>query len=59
MVINETKEEFTLKLVDYYNSILMSYRDSSDKEFRDYVFKTLLRKKSLKIFFQQQPRFNL
>lgn len=44
MVINETKEEFTLKLVDYYNSILMSYRDSSDKEFRDYVFKTLLRK---------------
>ena len=44
MVINETKEEFTLKLVDYYNSILMSYRDSSDKEFRDYVFKTLLKK---------------
>ena len=44
MVINETKEEFTLKLVDYYNSILMSYRDSSDKEFRDYVSKTLLRK---------------
>ena len=44
MVINETKEEFTLKLVDYYNSILMSYRDSSDKEFRDYVFKTLLSK---------------
>ena len=44
MVINETKEEFTLKLVDYYNSILMNYRDSSDKEFRDYVFKTLLRK---------------
>ena len=44
MVINETKEEFTLKLVDYYNSILMSYRDSSDIEFRDYVFKTLLRK---------------
>ena len=44
MVINESKKEFTLKLVDYYNSILMSYRDSSDKEFRDYVFKTLLRK---------------
>nr|DAG62834.1 MAG TPA: hypothetical protein [Caudoviricetes sp.] len=44
MVINETKEEFTLKLVDYYNSILMSYRDSSDKESRDYVFRTLLRK---------------
>ena len=44
MVINETKEEFTIKLVDYYNSILMSYRDSSDKKFRDYVFKTLLRK---------------
>ena len=44
MVINETKEEFTLKLVDYYNSILMSYRDCSDKEFRDYVFKTLLKK---------------
>lgn len=44
MVINETKEEFTLKLVDYYNSILMNYRDSSDKESRDYVFRTLLRK---------------
>ena len=44
MVINETKEEFTLKLVDYYNSILMSYIDSSDKAFRDYVFKTLLSK---------------
>ena len=44
MVINETKKEFTLKLVDYYNSILMSYRDSSDKESRNYVFRTLLRK---------------
>ena len=44
MVINETKEEFGLKLVNYYNSILMSYRDSSDKESRDYVFRTLLRK---------------
>ena len=40
----KAKKEFTLKLVDYYNSILMSYRDSSDKEFRDYVFKTLLKK---------------
>ncbi len=44
MVINESKKEFTLKLVDYYNSLIMSYRDSSDKESRDYVFRTLLRK---------------
>ena len=44
MVINESKKEFTLKLVNYYNSLIMSYRDSSDKESRDYVFRTLLRK---------------
>ena len=44
MVINETKKEFALKLIDYYNSIIMNYRDSSDKEAKEYVFRTLLMK---------------
>lgn len=44
MAINETKEQYTLKLVDYFNSIMMQYRDSTDKDSRDFVFRTLMRK---------------
>lgn len=44
MAINETKEHYTLALVDYFNSIMMEYKDSSDKKSRDFVFKTLMKK---------------
>ena len=44
MVINETKEQYTLKLVDYFNSIMLEYKDSSDTKSKDFVFKTLMRK---------------
>lgn len=44
MAINETKEHYTLALVDCFNSIMMEYKDSSDKKSRDFVFKTLMKK---------------
>ena len=44
MVINETKEEFTLKLVDYYNSIMIRLKDSSDRESKQWVIDQIIPK---------------
>ena len=44
MVINETKEEFGLKLLDYYNSIMIGLKDSSDRESKQWVINQLIPK---------------
>lgn len=43
MVIDETKEEFTLKLVDYYSRLMKDYSTSNDEESKLYAFNLLLK----------------
>ena len=44
MVINETKEEFGIKLLDYYNSIMIGLKDSSDRESKQWVIDQIIPK---------------
>nr|DAR53207.1 MAG TPA: hypothetical protein [Caudoviricetes sp.] len=44
MVINESKKEFGIKLLDYYNSIMMELKDSGDKESKQWVINRLIPK---------------
>ena len=43
MVINETKEEFGFKLLDYYSRIMKDYSTSNDEESKLYTFSLLLK----------------
>ena len=44
MVINESKKEFGIKLLGYYNSIMMELKDSGDKESKQWVINRLIPK---------------
>ena len=44
MVINESKKEFGIKLLDYYNSIMMELKDSGDKKSKQWVINRLIPK---------------
>lgn len=44
MVINENKKEFGIKLLDYYNSVMMELKDSGDKESKQWVINQLIPK---------------
>ena len=44
MVINETRKEFGLTLPDYYNSIMIGLKDSSDRESKQWVIDQIIPK---------------
>ena len=44
MVINETRKEFGLKLLDFYNSIMIGLKDSSDRESKQWVIDQIIPK---------------
>ena len=44
MVINESKKEFGIKLLNYYNSIMMELKDSGDKESKQWAINRLIPK---------------
>ena len=43
MVINETKEEFGFKLLDYYAKLMKEYSKSNDEDSKLYTFSLLLK----------------
>ena len=43
MVINETKEEFGLKLLNHYTKLMTEYNDSKDEKTKHYAFSILLK----------------
>ena len=43
MVINETKEEFGLKLLNHYTKLMTEYNDSNDEKTKHYAFSILLK----------------
>ena len=43
MVINETKKEFGLKLLNHYTKLMTEYNDSKDEKTKHYAFSILLK----------------